>query len=174
MSRNQITPSAAEAIRNLIRPVILTTTSKVEKSNKPQRTGGKTPGHGPLSNNGGAREGAGRPAGGSEGQRRARKLLIETHVEEKITVTVKDPKTGQPITIEKPRIVVAMEKLFQLGTKGDGDAAALDKWMNRAVGKAVQPIVGDEDEPPVQVDLGVGRIIDKVYGNTQLNKGSRT
>lgn len=129
----------------------------------------KAPGTGTW---GGAREGSGREPGGTQLQKRIHKQLIEKHVEEEAEVTVTDKKTGVTVVVKKPRILIAMEKLFALGTRGQGDAAALDKWLNRAVGKAVQPIVGDEDEPPVQVDLGIGHILAKVYGNNPTDKGS--
>ena len=142
---------------------------KVEKlkiSKKPN-LGGKTPGHKPLSTNGGARDGAGRKAGGTSLQRRLNKTLLVDHFGEEVDVKVKDPKTGEEHIIKKPRLIIQIERLFAAGVQGGViDAGAVDKWLNRAVGKAPQPLIGDEDEDPIQVDLGVDRLLGKAYGDS--------
>lgn len=118
----------------------------------------------PKGGNGGKRPDSGRKPGGTAMQKRVNKELIMDHVSGEATVTVVDRKTGKTVTVKKPRIIAALEKLYELGMKGQGDANAIDRWMNRAIGKAIQPIVGDDDEPPVQVqDLGIAAILKKVY-----------
>ncbi len=91
------------------------------------------------------------------------KYIIKEHTNEAVKMVVLDDKTGKRITIEKPRSLVMMERLFKAGMEGDVNAMA--KWLDRAAGKPAQPIVGDDDEPPVQIDLGIGRILEKAYGN---------
>lgn len=113
--------------------------------------------------NGGAREGAGRMPGGTAEQKRAQKQLVRDHINEVTDITVVDRATGKQVTVKKPRILAAMEKLFQIGMK-DGDANALDRWLNRALGKPAQPIIGgDEDDAPVSVKLGVSKILKKLH-----------
>lgn len=133
---------------------------KVEKL----KTGGKTPGHGSVKDNGGARENSGRKPGGTADQKRLRKEIVQNHIKEDVEVLTKDGKT-----IKKPRLLIAMERLFALGTKGEGDANALDKWLNRAIGKPAQPIVGgDEDDEPVQLSVvGVDDMLKKIYGKDE-------
>lgn len=121
-------------------------------------------------NNGGHHNG-GRKPGGTAMQKRLRKQLLEDHFGEEVEVRVKDRKTGVEKIVMKPRAVVIMERLYMIGMGlVEGDSAAIDKWLNRALGKAPQPLVGDEEEDPVQVDLGIGRIIDKAYGDTDSDE----
>lgn len=115
---------------------------------------------------GGAREGSGRKPGGTSLARRLLRTMVQEHYTEEVEVKVKDPKTGIEHVIKKPRVVIAIDALFQVGVQTK-DATALDKYLNRALGKAPQPLIGDEDEDPVQVDLGVGRILDKAYGDDE-------
>ncbi len=117
----------------------------------------------PPKQNGGARPGAGRKPGGTALQKRLMRTLLAEHFSEKIKVKVTDPKTGKQHVIEKPRVLVAIDTLFHIGIDTKNDAA-LDKWLNRALGKAPQPLIGDEEEDPIRIDLGVERILKKAYG----------
>ena len=122
--------------------------------------------------NGGVRPGSGRPEGSLAFGRRINKQLIDAHINEEFEVRVTDSKTGRKVTATKPRFIVVLEKLYEIGMRGDGDANALDKWLNRAIGKPVQPIVGEEEEPPVQIDLGMERILNLVYGSKAETEAS--
>lgn len=118
------------------------------------------------SGNGGAREGAGRKPGGTALQRRLVRTLVQDHYTQEVDVKVKDPKTGNEHTIKKPRVLVAIDTLFQVGVQNK-DAHALDRYLNRALGKPPQPLIGDEEEDPVRIDLGVERILGKAYGDDE-------
>lgn len=107
---------------------------------------------------------SGRKPGGGALARRLVRTLVQDHYTAEVEVTVKDPKTGNPHTIKKPRVLIAIDALFQVGVQNK-DAHALDRYLNRALGKPPQPLVGDEDEDAIQVDLGVDRILDKAYGD---------
>lgn len=131
----------------------------LKKSTKPNR--------GNKENWGGAREGSGRQPGGTESQRRLRKQMTNEHFGEQVDIQVKDPKTGKIHTVKKSRILVQLERLYLAGyNSGKLNADAIDKWLNRALGKAPQPIIGDEEEDPVQVDHGMERILGKAYGDS--------
>lgn len=114
--------------------------------------------------NGGARPGSGRKPGGTALQKRIVKQVLAAHYDEEVEIEVKDAKTGKTVKVKKPRALAVMEKLYQVGMAGAGNDAALDRWLNRALGKPPQPLIGDEDEAPVAIDLGVDRMLDKAYG----------
>lgn len=63
------------------------------------------------------------------------------------------------------RLRVIQEAVYKAAKHGD--MAAAKEFNNRVHGHPKQPIVGDDDEPPVQVDLGAGRILDKAYGTDE-------
>jgi len=113
---------------------------------------------------------AGRKPGGTAMQRRLLKQAMQEHFEEEVNVKVKDPKTGKEKVIKKPRVLVVLQTLFQIGVESKNEHA-LDKWLNRAVGKAPQPLIGDEEEDPIRVDLGIDRILKKAYGNNTDDEG---
>lgn len=123
---------------------------------------------------GGAREGAGGPPRGAALQRRIFKAAMEAHAGEEIEVTILDKKTGKTHVIKKTRFAIAVEKLFEIGTKGGGNDMAIDRWLNRMIGKPAQPIIGgDEDDAPVSISLGVGEMLKKIRNggnNTGNNK----
>ncbi len=77
------------------------------------------------------------------------KAYLEAHYDEKVKIRVTDPKTGKTREIAKPRGILALEQLFLLGMgqTEKGNADALNKWLDRALGRPAQPIVGDEDKP---------------------------
>ena len=113
---------------------------------------------------GGVRPNSGRKEGGTALQKRLLKQAMVEHLEEEVDVTVRDRRTGKEHTVKKPRIQVILERLFNFsGTHYQ----AADLWLNRAVGRAPQPLIGDVDEAPVQIDLGIGRILDKAYGDPE-------
>lgn len=114
----------------------------------------------------GKRNGSGRKTGGTFQQKRLNKRSINEHYNEEVDVKVKDPLNGKEKIIKKPRILVQLERLYRASTRPDGsfDVSAIDKWLNRALGKAPQPLIGDEEEDPIKVDLGIERILGKAYG----------
>lgn len=116
---------------------------------------------------GGAREGSGRPPSGIALERRQAKKILSEHVAEEVEVKVLDKITGKERILKKSRILIQLERLFQSSVNKDGtfNDGAIDKWLNRALGKAPQPLIGDEDEDPVRVNLGVEQILDKAYGD---------
>jgi hypothetical protein len=104
----------------------------------------KKPNRGNRANWGGKRSGAGgvKPTLEKTLMNTARKQRLEEHVEEEIEVevTVMTKQGPKKVKIKKPRVVIALEKMFQRGVKGDGDTVALDKWLDRAYGKPNQGI----------------------------------
>lgn len=96
---------------------------------------------------GGAREGSGRKTKETTLIARGIRDWVDSHINEEDTIAIVDRRTGTRVEVKKPRVVAVLEKLYQIGMKGEGDADALNKWLDRALGKAVQPIAGDQDKP---------------------------
>lgn len=123
--------------------------------------------------NGGARPGAGGPPRGAALGKRAQRQLIDEFGAEEIEVEIIDRLSGKRVKVKKSRTVLATEALFNIGMgfaqKGNGQD--LERFINRVVGKPAQPIVGDEDEAPLAVDLGVDRLLDKAYGDDTEKTG---
>lgn len=92
------------------------------------------------SKRGGKRPGSGRKPKAERAEVITAVSGLDAHVTETVEVTIRDPRAGTSKTIAKPRIVVAMEKLFERATKGEGETQALDKWLDRALGKAPQSL----------------------------------
>lgn len=96
------------------------------------------------------------------------KAFLAEHANERIPYTFKDPVTGKERTIEKPRSIIAIEKLFELGMGLTivGNADALNKWFDRNVGKPAQPLRGEgEDDAPIKLHVdNLEDILNKVYG----------
>lgn len=154
--------SVADAIKNLVRgakPAPTTEKLKVEKETTKELNKAKTTGK-----NGGARPGSGRKPGGTALLRREIRALVQNHYNEEVWVKVKDPKTGIEREIKKPRVLIAIDVLFQVGITNK-DAHALDRYLNRALGKPPQPLIGDEDEDPIQINHDVTPILEKAYGD---------
>lgn len=106
--------------------------------------------------------GAGRPPSGQNLARRTLRAMLANHFSEEVEVELEDPKTHIIVKVKKPRVLAMMELMYQLAVK-NGDSMAGDRWLNRALGKAPQPLIGDEEEDPIRVDLGVDRILGKIY-----------
>lgn len=145
---------------------------KVEKLKKDM--GGKTLGHKPLSSNGGAREGAGRKPLQFDEQRRTLKRSWENFAAEEDEIEIETADVD-PITKERKkrkvkmqRLAIAQKALFENVKKGD--TSAIREFNDRVIGKAKQPIVGDDDDAPLRVDLGVDRLLDKAYGEPQTDE----
>lgn len=117
-------------------------TEKVKKSTYEKKGG-----------NGGARPGAGRKTSEENLVARGIKKWVDEHAVEKMAVQIKDPQTGKVRTIKKTRLMIALEKLYRIGVEGEGNAEAIDKWLNRILGKAVQPLGGNGDDDPIVLRL---------------------
>lgn len=71
---------------------------------------------------------------------------IDAHMHEKVDVELLG-KDGKLKTMKMSRLTGALAKLYQLGMQNEGDADALNKWLDRMLGKAAQVVKGDADEP---------------------------
>src|ERR1035437_7669563 len=83
---------------------------------------------------GGKREGSGRKQAQATIIAKGIKGWIDDHANEAVPMQLVDKKTGAVLTIKKPRKFIAIEKLFEIGVKGDkvtGDAHALNMWLDR-------------------------------------------
>lgn len=92
-----------------------------------------------VKNNGGARKGAGRKSTEAKMIERGLKNYIGQYYEGDIKINVIDPKTGREIIVKKPRIIWVLEVLYDIGVK-DRNADALNKWLDRALGKPTAKI----------------------------------
>lgn len=73
-------------------------------------------------------------------------VIAEAHFGEEVDVKIKDPKTGQERVVKKPRLLIQLERLFaQSATSHE----AIGKWLDRAMGKPLQPMEhrGDKNAP---------------------------
>ena len=98
--------------------------------------------------------------------KRGIKAFLDDHVNEKVKVQVTDPKTGKTMIIDKPRVAVVLQQLYALGmgTTDKGSAPALREWLDRALGKAPQPIRGDgDDDTPIKLEVDITKILEKAY-----------
>lgn len=130
---------ASEALKDLLRGT-RPQTEKVKKEDEISK---------PKKKNGGARPGSGRKPKEANLIERGIYAYMDDHYKGQVMITVTDPKTGETREIEVPRVVAALQKLYEIGTKGEGNSDALNKWLNRAVGMPMQPIEhrGDKDKP---------------------------
>lgn len=139
--------------------------AKTEKSEKSASTHQGAP-YVPKGGNGGAREGAGRdPLSAMERRKTLKQTWQEFGLEE---VEIKYPKQlekGNVVErrLKMKRLRVVQEAIFKKAATGD--VPAIKEFNDRVLGKAPQPIVGDDDEPPVGLNLGIDRILGKAYGN---------
>ncbi len=97
---------------------------------------------------GGKRVGAGgsKPRSEKRAIQRGIKAWIDEYVNGEVAVQIVDPKTGKSRIVKKPRVVRVLEMLYDIGVK-DRSPDALNKWLDRALGKPVHPVAGDEDAP---------------------------
>ncbi len=102
---------------------------------------------------------AGRPPSEAKLAARGIRELIDNHVNEVLTLNVIE--NGVKKEVQRTRLMAALEKLYNLGTAGKGDADAISKWLDRALGKPAQPIVGDDEAAPIRIE--VGPMLNKIY-----------
>ena len=92
------------------------------------------------SKRGGRREGSGRKQKEKRLDDLSLTQMMDLHISEEVEVTITDRNTGTTSIIKKPRILLAIEKLFERGTKKEGETQALDKWLDRALGRPAQAV----------------------------------
>lgn len=132
--------------------------SKVEKVEKRK----KRPGKQNAGGTGGRRSGAGRKPLAQDEKRLNIKKSWESYADELVEVQQLDKGTREVRKVKMQRLRIAQDRLF----KGvmDGDIAAIKEFNDRVGGKARQPVTGDDEEPPIAIDIGIDRMLDKVYG----------
>jgi hypothetical protein len=93
---------------------------------------------------GGKRAGAGgsKPTSEERAKERGIKAYLDQHVNEEVKIRITDPKTGKVREVSKPRIVIVLETLFNVGVQ-DKNPDALNKWLDRALGKPIS--IGKEN-----------------------------
>ena len=80
-------------------------------------------------------------------------------------IEITDPITKQKRTITKPRFAILYEIAYANAVK-TGDLSYIKELFDRNEGRAAQPIRGEsEDDAPIRIELGMQRILDKVYGS---------
>lgn len=115
-------------------------------------------------NYGGRRSGSGRKSLEKDEQRKTIKRQWENFASEEIEVNELHKGTREIRKIKMARLRVAQEKLFK--KVQDGDVSAIREFNDRVGGKAPQTLRGgDEDDTPIQIELEVDRMLDKVYGD---------
>lgn len=137
-----------------------TTAPALEHLNEPKTK--KKPNRGNRANWGGRREGSGLKPLEHDEKKKTLKRSWEDFAQEITEITEIDKGTREVRKVKMQRLRVVQEKLFK-GVLA-GDVSAIKEFNNRVHGHPKQPIVGDDDEAPVQVELGVERILDKTYG----------
>ena len=114
--------------------------------------------------NGGVRPNSGRPKKVETLDKEGIAELIRKHIHEHVEVQVIDKATGKIIKFQKPRILAALEMLYQIGHK-EKNTSALNAWLDRAIGKPIQPIGGDKNQPiEMRHDISEDSNISKVLG----------
>lgn len=174
-------PSASDAIQDLIKgkgkPAVKSLHpndlgEKLVKRNldEPREKKQKGTHGGKRANTGGARPNSGPDPLAPEDQRRSRKAAWREFGDEEVDVVLKErTDTGtvveRRVKLKRLRVIQNMiyEKAVGVTVKGDMEAAK--EFNNRVLGKSPQPLVGDDDEPPIQVDLIGERLLEKAYGN---------
>lgn len=154
-------PSVADAIKDLVRgtkatPVKTEPRKKSRTSKYYVKKGG----------NGGKRPNSGPDPLPQEDQRRTLKQAWRQYGLEE--VEIRYPKQLEKGKVEErrekmSRLRVIQEAIYRAGASGNMVAAK--EFNDRVLGKSPQPIVGDEDEAPVQIDLLGERILEKAYGD---------
>lgn len=96
---------------------------------------------------GGSRPGSGRKPTDASEMRRTHLQFIREHAEELVSVKLQDQKTGKVKIVKMTRLAVTMEKVFAEVQRGE--SWAVREYLDRVLGKATQPIGGDDDMPIV-------------------------
>lgn len=91
------------------------------------------------------------------------KTLIENHGKDMVEFKDKDGKV-----LKKARVLVLLDKLFVDGYKGN--IQAIKEYLDRVLGKSVQPLVGEKDRPLAVRVISVDPAIAEKY---DLNTSSK-
>lgn len=157
--------SAASKIQNLLKGGKKPTVKLDEKKQKPKGTHG-----GSRANTGGARENSGREPLSAVEQKRTLKgawrEFANTEVEESLDelqgITRLEKGTKEVRMKKMTRLAVIQEVIYHHGKKGNMVAAK--EFNDRSLGKSPQPLIGDIEEDPIQVNHDVSPILEKAYG----------
>jgi len=103
---------------------------------------------------GGARKHSGRKVKEVTLIERGIKDWVDEHVKEEVDIKVRDPKTGKERIIKRTRLMVVLQKLYEAGVGPGGSVDAMKAWLDRALGRPMTVIGGDETKPFVlRLDL---------------------
>lgn len=114
---------------------------------------------------GGTRRGSGRKPLEKDEKRITLKRSWEAFADEEEEVQVLHHGTKEVRVVKMKKVRVIQEAVYKAAKKGDMTAAK--EFNDRVLGKSRQPIVGDEDESPIQVDHTMNNILDKAYGSDE-------
>ncbi len=116
----------------------------------------------------------GRPLLASTVKNKNFKAWMDDHVKEQVWAQVREldkngMATGKIITMKLTRLERAVQKLYEIGVAGEGNADAIEKWLSRYLGKAATVIKGgDEDDVPININIqGFSDMLKKIYGSEQ-------
>ncbi len=154
-------PSVADEIKNLVKGSAPRPAPRIEKIEKTAPKEDKRKG------NGGRRRNSGRKPLALDEKRKTVKQSWEEFGGEEIEVTELHAGTKEQRKVKMKRLRVAQERLFK--KVNEGDIAAIREFNDRVGGKAMQPIVGDATEDPIQIDHDVTPILEKAYGDEGEN-----
>ncbi len=167
--------TAKKSVADSIQELVKGKTQPVVKSLPPYDSG-KTAEPRPKGKNGGARPNSGgaRPNSGPdplpvEDRRRSRKQAWKEFGDEEVEVILNDnTKSGnvKQRRVKMKRLRVVQEMIYKKAIS-DRDMDAAKEFNNRVLGKAPQPIVGDDDEDPIQINHDVTPILEKAYDNEE-------
>jgi hypothetical protein len=124
---------------------------KTEKLKKP-----------PRGKNGGARPGSGRKALAETPIVQELKVLIDNHGKDLVELATKNG------VVKKARVLILLDKLFVDGY--GGNIQAIKEYLDRVLGKAVQPISGPDKDKPLSINIAVDSTIANKYA---LNTGPK-
>lgn len=125
---------------------------------------GKT--EGVKGKHGGARPGGGRKTlEEADKARTSLKRSYELMADEEMEIVEVNRQTGARVS-KKVKAIKAVQTMLLNKAVVEKSVEAAKELNNRWLGHPKQPIVGDDDEPPVQFNIGFDRVLDRVYGVT--------
>lgn len=131
---------------------------KIEQLNKtpPKKKDGRA-------KNGGARANSGPAPKAENVVVQELKVLIDNHGKEDVEL-----KAAGGRVVKKARVLVLLDKLFTDGY--GGNIQAIKEYLDRVLGKAVQPISGPDKDKPLSINIAVDSTIANKYA---LNTGPK-
>lgn len=94
--------------------------------------------------------------------------LLSDFADQEVEVKLRDADTGIQRMVKITRYMLSLHQQFKLIEKGD--PTAINNFHDRLLGKAAQPIVGDDDAPPIQVE--VGPRVKQIYDAYHISEGN--